>query len=189
MPYLLRLPVELQLSIVEELELHDNINLAFTSRYFRSIIKPPSHSKYLVAEADDWARSRGLFACSGCSCFRRFEEFADDMKKGKRTRGGTEAITRLCLQCGAACGIYAPGVPVIIYGKPQVLCRICGTFSNRASRQATCMRCSPGPHWHLSSPAESNNHYDTRERASSRSARVYSDRPSMDDIYGIWSDQ
>jgi hypothetical protein len=144
MCHLLRLPVELQLSIVGELELHDNINLAFMNRYFRSIIKPPSHSEYLVAEADGWAQNRGLFACSGCSCFRRFEEFADDMKKGKRTRGGTEAVARLCLQCGAACGMYAPGIPVTIYGKPHVLCRLCRTFTDRASRQSTCMRCSPG---------------------------------------------
>jgi hypothetical protein len=189
MCYLLHLPIELQLSIVEELELHDIINLAFTNRYFRSIIKPPSHSEYLAAEANDWARGRGLFACSGCSCFRRFEEFADNMKKGKRTRGGTEAVARLCLQCGAACGIYTPDLPVAIYGKSHVLCLLCGTFTERASRQASCMRCSPGPQSHLSVPAESNNHRTTHEQVSSRSARVYSDKASIDELYGIWPDQ
>jgi hypothetical protein len=187
-PHLLRLPVELHLSIIDKLELHNRVNLAFTNRYFRSIVKPPSHSDYLGAEAGDWAKNRGLFACSDCACFRRFEEFADDMKKGKRTRGGIEAVARLCLRCGAACGLYVPGTPVVIYGKPHVLCQLCGTFTDRAACQATCSRCSPGSHQLLPSSTGSNDHHYVPERTLSRSTRAYFDRTTPDDLYGVWPD-
>jgi hypothetical protein len=185
-PHILRLPVELHISIIDKLELHDNVNLAFTNRYFRSIVNPPSHSDYLVAEAGDWARNKGLFACSDCACFRRFEEFADDMKKGKRTRGGVEAVARLCLKCGTACGLYAPGTPVVIYGKPYVLCRLCRTFTDRPARQATCLRCSPESYWLLANSTEYISHHYVPERVSARSARAYFDRTSTDDLYGVW---
>jgi hypothetical protein len=185
--HLLRLPVELHLGIIGKLELQVTINLARTNRYFRSIIPPPSHAEYLVAEANSWVKDRGLFACSGCACFRRFEDFADEMKKGKHTRGGVEAAVRLCLECGINRGLYTQGTSVVIYGKPHVLCRLgCGTFTDRAARQAVCAKCSPGSSWStIHSTTTHDDHY-AHELASTRSARVYIDRTSTDELYGVW---
>lgn len=181
--YLSRLPVELHLGIIENLELQDRISLASTNCYFRSIITPPTHFEYLVAESDVWAKSRALFACSDCACFRRFEEFADDMKKGKRTRGGLDAAARLCLRCGVNSRLYVPGTTVVIYGKPYVLCQFCMTFTDHFN-QGACTECSPGPQC----PLRPVTHHYMHERAcSDRSARVYSDRPPLDDLYGFWA--
>jgi hypothetical protein len=185
--HLLRLPVELHLGIIDKLAIQVAINLSCTNHYFR-IIARPSHAEYLAAEADSWAKNKGLFACSGCVCFRRFEEFADDMKKGRYTRGGVDACKRLCLKCGINRGLYIHGMAVVIYGKPHVLCRLCETFTDRASGQAVCTICLPGSPWHpIQSPTAVDSHH-VREHISTRSARVYFDRTSGDELYGIWHD-
>lgn len=184
------LPVELHLGIVGKLELQDTANLACVNRYFRSIIAPPSHAEYLAAEVDVWAQSRGLYACSNCACFRRFEEFADDMKKGKRTRGGVEAGARLCLRCGVTRGLYVRGTSVVIYGKPHVLCRLCESFTDRQTYQAACTKCCPRTQ--CPSAVSAAYMFDpppyAREHASNRSARVYYDRTHTDELYGGWPD-
>jgi hypothetical protein len=177
--HLSRLPVELHLGIIEKLELQDRISLASANYYFRAIIPPPTHTEFLDAEADLYAKSRGLFACSGCARFRCFEEFADNMKKGKRTRGGPGADRRLCLRCGANRGLYLPGTTVVIYGKPHVLCQFCMTFTDHFN-QGACTHCSPGTHRPLIL------HYAHEHGCSDRSASVYSDRPPMDELYGFW---
>jgi hypothetical protein len=177
--HLSRLPVELHLGIIEKLELQDRISLASANYYFRSIISTPSHAEYLVAEADVYAKGRGLFACSDCARFRRFEEFADDMKKGKRARGGPGADRRLCLQCGVNSGLYVPGTTVVIYGSPHVLCQFCMTFTDRFN-QGACTECSPGALRPL------NLHYAQERACSDRSASVYFDRSIVDELYGFW---
>ncbi|KAF2825682.1 hypothetical protein CC86DRAFT_274906, partial [Ophiobolus disseminans] len=141
--HLLRLPVELHLSITDKLELHDCHNLATTNHYFRSIIKPPTHKDYLVAEAGAWAQQKCLLACSGCVRFRRFKEFTDDMRKGKCTRGGLNAGARLCIRCGVAAGLYLPGTMVVINGERHVVRRMCGTSTDQPTCQAPCRKCSP----------------------------------------------
>jgi hypothetical protein len=188
-PHILRLPVELHLGVIEKLELQDRVRLASTNRHFRSITKPPSHIEYLKSEADSWAKDRDLFACSGCIRFRRFQEFADDMKKGKRTRGGAEAVNRLCLACGVTHGLYVPGSPVVVYGRAHMLCGICGTFPDLATRQSHCVECAPGARLN---PASSTNpvfrRYAPRHDGTVRTARVDFDRPPMDELYGNWLD-
>jgi hypothetical protein len=178
--HLLRLPVELHLAIIDKLELHPTVNLAFTSRYFRSIIARPSHADYLVAETHSWARERALFACSGCAHFRRIEEFADDMRKSRYTRGGVGAATRLCLECGVMRGLYSPGTSVVIYGKPHVLCRLCAAFTERATRQAFCATCSPGSP--VLSPSTVDD-YSTHERMSTHSLRRLFGKTPLDELY------
>jgi hypothetical protein len=175
---LMRLPAEMHLNIIDKLELQDTIVLARTNRYFRSIIPTPTHEELLKAEADDWARNHGLYACSGCVNLRRFEEFADDMKKGKRSRGGVEATERLCLQCGVARGLYT-------HGKDHVLCQLCTTFTDRTARHAVCESCLPGAKWPRANAVE---HSSIREYVSARTARLYCGRTPTDELYGIWHD-
>jgi hypothetical protein len=79
---LLRLPVELHLRIIDDLEFQDMVSLAAANRYFRSVIEPPSHHDYLAAEGTGWAKKRRLYTCKCCTRFRRVGGFADDMTKG-----------------------------------------------------------------------------------------------------------
>lgn len=156
LPPFLGLPVELHLDIISRLELHDRVNLAFTNQYLRSIIPSPSHIDFLVAEVSSWATARHLYACKGCVRFRRYEEFADDMKKGKRCRGLTEANTRFCLKCGVD-GLYDTGTRLTICGKSHVFCRTCGTLTDQIGEQGACARCSPSSQWHCMRFRSSNN--------------------------------
>ncbi|KAH3912872.1 hypothetical protein HBH56_108640 [Parastagonospora nodorum] len=188
-PHILRLPVELHLGVIEMLELQDRVRLASANRYFRSITKPPSHIEYLKAEAESWAKDRDLFACSGCIRFRRFQDFSDDMKKGKRTRGGAEAVNRLCLECGVTHGLYVPGSPVVVYGRVHMLCGICGTFPGLATRQSRCVECAPAARFlEASSTNPVFRRYAPRHDGTVRTARVDFDRPPMDELYGNWLD-
>lgn len=189
LPHLLRLPVELHLGVIDKLELRGRNNLAATSRYFRSIIKPPTHDDYLLAETSNWATNRCLFACKGCTRIREYTQFADDMRKGKFTRGGTEAKSRLCLDCGIVAGLYPIGAAVAVYGKAIVRCRACGRFpQHHTSRQTPCAKCSKtvgSPH---ASAASASRRQLTREHRTSRSSRVFSDINPDDELYGGWRD-
>lgn len=180
---LVRLPAELHLNIVDKLELQDTIVLARTNRYFRSIIPTPSHKDILKAEANTWATDRGLYACSGCVTLRCFEDFADDMRKGKRSRAGTEADKRLCLQCGVARGLYSHGVSIKIYGRDHVLCQLCVMYTDRTARPAVCKACLPGIE---RSTAHAAERYSLREHVSDRTARVYHGRTYTDELCGVW---
>lgn len=181
----MRLPAELHLGIIDKLELHDTIILACTNRYFRTMIPAPTLEDILKAEVDTWARDRRLYACSGCVSLRRFEDYADDMKKGKRSRGGAEAKDRLCLQCGVARGLYTHGVSINIYGRRHVLCQLCGMFTDRTTRHTVCKACLPGVDW---SEARTSEYPFPREHVSARVARIYYDRTPTDEIYGHWYD-
>jgi len=187
-PHLLRLPVELHLSVIDKLELHDNHNLAFTNRYFRSIVKPPTHQDYLLAEAGSWAQHKRLLACSGCVRFRRFDEFTDGMKKTKYARGGTNAATRLCVKCGVSNGLYALGATLVIEGKARVLLRMCGTFTDPAICQATCWNCPPIFQDPPRSLTHANGVQYTRERSTIRSARMLFESMNEDELYGFHHD-
>ncbi|KAH8725769.1 hypothetical protein GQ44DRAFT_615152 [Phaeosphaeriaceae sp. PMI808] len=189
-PHLLRLPVELHLSIIDKLAFEDNINLAFTNRYFCSIVKPPTHRDYLIAEEEDWAKNKELFACGGCARFRRFKEFADDMKKGRRSRGGINANARLCLACGVLQGLYSPGTSVLSYGKHHMLCRLCKTFTEHFTYKGTCTKCSPRSRVASTSSADTPQRQYAPEHTSNRSAMIYYDRTLEDELYcGPWADR
>jgi hypothetical protein len=169
---LLRLPVELHLRIIDNLELQDMVTVAAANRYLRSIIEPPSHHDCLAAEGTEWAKKKRLYTCRCCTRSRHVGEFADDITKSKRIRGGAEAHARICLTCGINSTFYAPGVHTIIYGKPHLLCCICGLWSDETGSQSDCARCIP-------LPLKYRDHHEKFDAASSRSA--YNEEP-----YGVW---
>jgi hypothetical protein len=185
-PILLRLPVELHLHIVVQLELRERANFASTNRYFRSIIQAPTHAEFLLAEASIWAKEERLFACRGCGLFRRYTCFADDMIKGKRCRSGTQADTRFCLECGIAGKLYTPGTHLAICGQPHVLCQHCKILKNRVGSQGTCADCSPCPRWTFmqlrSSGSQCPDHDHDWLYTTSRS----SDSGHIQEYYGVW---
>lgn len=141
---ILRLPVELHLDIINRLDMRDSVNLASTTRYFRSVIPVPTHSELLVAEQSEWARANQLYVCKGCINFHSWENFADDMRKGKWCRSGTHANARLCLKCGVNSALYTPGTHLTIYNRTHVLCRTCRRLTDQVGHHGMCAGCSPG---------------------------------------------
>jgi hypothetical protein len=185
LPYLLRLPVELHLGVIEKLELPDQVNLASTNHYFRFIVKPPTHNDYLLAEKSDWATKRYLFACKHCTRIRAYTEFADEMRKGRHARGGVAAQNRLCLECGIVTDLYAAGATVAVYGRIIVCCRGCKRFPQHASRETPCNKCSSAL---TRAPASAARRQHDREHRTSRSSRVFIDSNPDDEFYGVWRD-
>jgi hypothetical protein len=177
--FLLRLPIELHLDIVDYLQLQDRAVLASTNRYFKSIVDPLSHEAFLAAEQHDWATTRGLYACKGCTRFRRFEEFADEMKKGKRVRCGPEAKARLCLDCGVAGKLYLSGTLLNICGNRCVLCSTCQTWNRAVGARNACSDCFP-------SLQRSYGHDDEYGSTSSHWTKYHSEHAEELDV--LWRD-
>jgi hypothetical protein len=188
LPHLLRLPVELHLGVIDKLGLHDRVNLASTNLYFRSIVKPPTHDDYLLAESSDWATTRNMFACSRCTRIRGYKKFADEMRKGRYSRGGAHAALRLCLSCGADTGLYTLGAIVFVWGEVQVLCKVCRAFPNDTTCQVACAECTPAARPSSASSTSTNQRQYTREHPTSRSARVFIDSTHEDELYAAWRD-
>jgi hypothetical protein len=159
---ILRLPAELHLDIVDLLDFHEKVKLACTNRYFMSIIPPPSHSEFLAAETDPWATAKDLLTCKGCLRFCGLQDFADEMRKGKRCRGHSEAVTRFCLKCGVDDALYDPGTHITICNRPHVLCSICRNLTDHLSDHVgVCAGCSPGSrHRHMRSRDHHNDYIE-----------------------------
>lgn len=141
MSLFLRLPLELQFHIIDHLELQDKARLSVTCRHFSSIIEPSTHKHFLDAEPNTWAISRNLYTCKGCTRFRQLLEFSDEMRKGRQGRGGSNASSRLCLECGVKQGLYIAGGKVVVMGQRHVIDRSCTLFRNISSTHNTCGPC------------------------------------------------
>ncbi|KAF2197274.1 F-box domain-containing protein [Delitschia confertaspora ATCC 74209] len=144
-PPLLRLPVELHRDIVDLLPFQDKVRLRLTNQHFCSVIKPPTHQEYLAVESRPWATSQSLFACSACKRLRPLLKFSDDMRKGSKSRHGSEAHLRFCIDCGVERGKYKAGTELKIMGKACVVCRICHRFADAVGSKGACNSCLPLP--------------------------------------------
>ncbi|KAF2188927.1 F-box domain-containing protein [Zopfia rhizophila CBS 207.26] len=192
LPPLLRLPIELHRDIVDHLELQDRVRLRLTSRYFTSIIKPPTCQELLAAEATPWAFSRDLFTCKDCVRFRHLLKFTDDMRKGKRGRQGSEAHTRYCVDCGVAHRRYKPDTEITIMGQPYVVCRYCKTYTDRIGSKGACTSCIPVPKSVQKGMKEPYTGYSHSQYESeddwSYSTRSYAGGKHSEEMYGLWPD-
>lgn len=135
---LLQLPVEMLRNVTDRLDLQERVRLSMTNRYLYFTLGVPTHSDLLAAEACDFATSKQLYACKGCVRFRYLSQFADDMRKGARTRSGPDAQSRFCLECGVERGWYSEGAMIAIYGKPAVLGRLCSSVTDHCGSKASC---------------------------------------------------
>lgn len=190
LPPLLRLPIELHYEIVSHLELQDRVRLTLTSRYFTSLIEPTTFKDFLTAETGPWAISKDYYACKGCKRFRHLLQFADDMRKGKRARHGVDAQARFCVQCGVDQHWYSPGTNFTIMGKPHVICRLCGAFTDRLGVEGACASCLPSLR-----AQKKNTSLDTRDSLyESEDDWAYSTKSytegnkHSEEMYGVWPD-
>lgn len=187
---LLRLPVELLLNVTDYLDLQDQVRLSMGNRYLRLILRAPTHSDFLTAEASDFAISKQLYTCRGCVRFRDLLQFADDMRKGARARSGSDAQTRFCLECGVARGWYSEGAKIAIYGKPAVLGRLCSGFTDRCGSKASCG--SRALAWTpLQKEARSQYGDDYRRERDdgwAYTSRSFTETRHAQEEYGLWLD-
>lgn len=119
MVQLSELPSELQSEIAYNLTFPDNANLKRTCRQFCGLIHLDQAAQ-MEAENSPYAVEKGLFACSDCRRLLPSQRFADKMIKRSRRRGGSEAWTRFCVDCGVTprgqnCSRrYTPGAHISI---------------------------------------------------------------------------
>ncbi|KAF2646419.1 hypothetical protein P280DRAFT_512593 [Massarina eburnea CBS 473.64] len=132
MTTLTSLPLEMLKNIIHHLDLQHKACLAATNRYLRAIIKPPTHEDFLRAETEEWAVSRMLYTCKGCVRFRQYDQFADEMRKGRHALREKEASTRLCIACGIRQGIYSEGAVIVFKGQRTTLGRLRMNLTDRA---------------------------------------------------------
>lgn len=87
LPPLLRLPVELHLSLIDLLDTNDDplalICLRIANRYFHSATPAANHATLLKLETSEVVRQNHLYACKHCLRLRPASTFADSMLKGE----------------------------------------------------------------------------------------------------------
>jgi hypothetical protein len=180
--------MELLRNILTCLELQDKAHLAMTNRYLRAIIEPPSHEDFLQAETTEWATSKSLYVCKGCVRFRRYDQFADDMRKGRRALRGAEANTRLCLECGVRQGVYSKGIEITFKGQHAILDWDCITLTDRDARRTSCG--STMPFWNCIRIKSMQHHQDHRQPANdddwAYSKRFYVEKRPFDGMETYW---
>ncbi|KAK7972341.1 hypothetical protein PG988_006475 [Apiospora saccharicola] len=101
-PILLELPGELQNSIFfQHCDGIDRLVLRSTCRRLREIIPEPDASELFLAESSNPLTSqKDLYTCSLCAKLRHRSKFADKMMEKEMYKGGRDASSRFCLDCG-----------------------------------------------------------------------------------------
>ena len=182
-----RLPLELHFEIANNLELHDKVRLSAINHYFRTAIKP-TLEEFLNAEASPWAMSRNLYTCEKCVRFHRLVHFSDSMRKGKFSRNGKGASTRLCIKCGVESGFYTKGTTLMIFGKRYEVCGpSCSKFTDRANMEDA----GGSLHSYLrpirnDQDSQSTNH-DCGQHED-HLTKFHAGGRHSDEWYGVWSD-
>lgn len=137
MVQLSELPSELQSEIVNCLTFPDNVNLKRTCRHFYGLVHLDQAAQ-MEAENSLYAAEKRLFVCSDCHRILPSQRFADKMIRRSRRRGGSEAWTRFCIDCGVtprgqnSSRRYTPGAHISIQGMHYVICQACRTFGKGA---------------------------------------------------------
>ncbi|KAF2838156.1 hypothetical protein M501DRAFT_1017180 [Patellaria atrata CBS 101060] len=141
-----KLPPEIQLTIIDQLDPVGKLNLRITSRYYYDTIKPLTPNELLQTEKSDWAIKNGLLRCMDCKRLRPSSCFADSMRKGKKGRNGLEPEKRFCIDCGVhpkfGRNRYTPGSEIEINTQRWVICKVCNLFMKLAFRgTGRCQDC------------------------------------------------
>jgi hypothetical protein len=155
-PPLLRLPAELHLNIVSELQesgeygAFATLNLRLLNRYFYSLIDKPSHETLLSIEKTPWVIGRLVYTCRYCIRLRCITKFADAMLKGKTGPNGGQPEKRFCADCGFAAVTsetrYSAGTMATVDGERWIWCVHCRQVKrgDQAGKKEWCGRSCKG---------------------------------------------
>lgn len=102
--------------------------------YKQSLASISTNTKY-------YTRNNAKYACKFCLKLRPAHTFADNQLYGARGKRGSECDRRVCLDCGFRQRIYQPGQPVVVNGREQILCCLCGERRRYGLYCMLCWRC------------------------------------------------
>ncbi|KAH6722905.1 hypothetical protein BKA61DRAFT_585472 [Leptodontidium sp. MPI-SDFR-AT-0119] len=150
-PSLLILPTEMHNQIVRFLPLPDRWSLRQTNTHFAALISAHTHSDLLFLEREGAQAGFGprdtLLTCIGCTKLLRMSKFSPKMYSKKKARGGVQAGSRFCIECGKrplpGTNRYQKGARWKEAGRPWVRCVKCGDVGEGSSDQAVqkCLVC------------------------------------------------
>ncbi|KAK4098913.1 hypothetical protein N658DRAFT_390285, partial [Parathielavia hyrcaniae] len=126
---LLNLPGEIQNKALDELEPFGLLQLRATCHHFRTIVPLLGIDELVMAETNQTALERDLYACCLCLRLRHSTHFADNMMwKAKKNSEG-ESVNRFCIPCGLrpppGKNGYPKGILLTRNGLWFVICRHC----------------------------------------------------------------
>ncbi|CAJ2507321.1 Uu.00g085070.m01.CDS01 [Anthostomella pinea] len=128
-PTLIGLPPEMKAEIVTHLEFRDTISLKSTCKQFYHAVPALNMDGLIAAERKKSAHDNDLWACSVCLRVRKGEHFADT-QRNKRSKLGSKANKRFCIECGTkiqsnGTSRYLPGSLIFNKGRIYVVCPKC----------------------------------------------------------------
>jgi hypothetical protein len=126
---LLDLPTEIHNEIITWLRFPDPLRV--TTGYFYDLLPKSHFSTLLAAETSEFGITRDLLACSECARLRPAVRFAREMQTVHKSRNGSQAYIRFCIECGTRNGPgmvrYRTGKRWTDNGVPYIRCAGCGT--------------------------------------------------------------
>lgn len=135
---------ELHLQIVSFLSYPDVLSLCAVNKYFHSLLSATNltrlraeHLEYLLDQ--DTLRStqiggQSTWTCSSCLRAKADKEYEDSQIAGTRNWGGSEAHTRLCVQCAVKNKYWKKGDSFTVVGIDTVLCARCEKVHSSAGK-------------------------------------------------------
>ncbi|KAJ5111162.1 hypothetical protein N7532_001697 [Penicillium argentinense] len=145
-PFLLAIPIELQLHIISFLDYPSSLALSHANKQLHSMIpvetpKTSTQKMAFLTAVETWQRNTARYACKYCLKLRPSHAFADNQLNGRRSKGDAECDRRVCLDCGFRKGIYQPGQPIVVNGRRQILCSLCNERRRYGMYCMLCWRC------------------------------------------------
>jgi len=142
--FLVDLPEELNLAIIEELDIASIFALSQTCRHFHKLANPADEARRgelqdFLLEVQDFDRWSDGFACFSCNKVLHRKSFARNQTRLKRGRNAAfeRQMLRYCIPCGLSENRYLPGNQVGQGDEVRFFCVICKELRNGAF----CKRC------------------------------------------------
>ena len=136
---LTRLPTELQLLIIDELDPFSSLCLKITNQYFRAIVNKDINFQEL--REIQRANFQHYLACHYCIRLRPISKFADSQRPGGENFYGTSGS--YCIECGTHTrGCHGPGSVIMVDQQRLVVCPRCrGLWDRAATKTLFCQGC------------------------------------------------
>lgn len=141
-----RLPVELQIKVMEDCTYESYNALGRTGKYFHTFTEE-NRERYLFHKESSRPSypAPNSYPCYSCNQFLFYLNFADAEKRGAKAHGGVEAKKRICLLCAVQEERLRPGDMVIHSRVPQYVCRTCTRFCGVYRTHFPVPDCHPQP--------------------------------------------